>query len=84
MANREKLLAKTTKYLDKQFKKVDITQRKALFLELKNWALSELNDEAQDLFLDALYSAPSTQDIQILLAVDKAVKGATNDINKKN
>ena len=77
-----KLIAKIIKHLDKRVKEVDITQRKALFLELENWAFSELCGIPQDIFLTALYATPATQDIQMLLAVDKAVKEAQNAFNK--
>lgn len=71
--NRQRALKRAVEIIDEHFKKCPITRHKALFVELEAWANSDLTDEARDIFIEALYTAESTNDTRILLAVEKAV-----------
>lgn len=66
-------LAEVTQLINKQFDKCPFIFRKALFINLEDYAQKSLGGEAQEIFLKALYEAERTQDIQILMIVDKAV-----------
>lgn len=71
--DRARALKKATEIIDEHFKKCPITKRKALFRELEAWADNDLSDEARDIFIEALYSAESTYETRLVLAVEKAV-----------
>ena len=68
------LLKKLTQYLDEKFSSTPINLRKKLFNDLESWAKEEMNEECCVIFLSALYNAKSTQEVQMEIALDKAVK----------
>ena len=72
-ASKNLLIKRFEKIIDDKVAKCPFDKRTELFEELENWAKSELNDECCDMFLEALYNAQSTQDIQLSIAVEKAI-----------
>ena len=60
------------KLIDEKFAKCNFDDRQTLFVELEKWGKESLSEEACDMFLEALYNAKSTQDIQFDIAVEKA------------
>lgn len=76
-ASKNLMVKRIEKLIDERFNQTPYQERTALFVMLEKWANNELNKECCDIFLTALYNAQSTQDIQIAMAFEKAVKRIT-------
>lgn len=59
--------------IEKKFKECPYTKRKELFLRLVEWAKNELSSEQHELFIKSLYEAEITQEVQMELALDRAL-----------
>lgn len=70
---RDEVLAKATTVIQNAFDKCPFNARKTLFKELENWANQSMGGEAREIFLEALYNAKCTQDVQLMLVVEKAI-----------
>ena len=62
------------KIINEKFIKCPYDDREKLFLNLEEWANKELGESQRKIFLTALYSAKETQDIQLSLALTRALK----------
>lgn len=71
--SKKELVKECQKIVDDKIMGLPITQRKKAYLELEKWANEELSEGAREIFLEALYSAKSTQDIRMLLSVERAL-----------
>ena len=60
--------------IDSKFKECPKGKEKELFLMLENWAKSDLTEEQSEIFLTALYGANATQEIQMEIAIDRALE----------
>ena len=72
-ASKNLMIKKFEKLIDDKFAKCPFDKRTELFEELEKWAKTELNEECCDMFLTALYNAKETQDIQLSIAVERAI-----------
>lgn len=71
--SKKELVKECQKIIDDKMTALPITMRKKAYLELEKWANEELSEGAREIFLEALYSAKSTQDTRMLLSVERAL-----------
>lgn len=62
------------KLIDEKFEKCNFDDRRTLFEDLQKWAKDNLGETQYELFIEALYQAKSTQDIQMTIALEKALE----------
>lgn len=72
-ASRSLCIKKMNDLIENKFKNVNFDDRTKLFQELEKWAKKELSEEQCEIFLEALYNADCTQDIQMTLGLEKAL-----------
>lgn len=68
--------------ISKAFKDLNINDKVKAFKSLENWALTtnEIDEEASELFIKALYTSEETTDARITISVENGlnkIKGAT-------
>lgn len=73
-ATRNTCIKQLQSVITSKFEKVNFDDRRKLFEDLEKWARETMGEQQLDLFLEALYSAPITQDIQITIALEKALE----------
>lgn len=73
-ASRKLAVENMKKLIDSKFENVAFSDKKALFIDLENWARETMNSESCEIFLEALYGAKTTQDIQLEIGVEKALE----------
>lgn len=73
MTKRQKLIKDLQAIVDKRMTDYPLKDRKQLFKELEKMAYEEFKGEQQELFLEALYTAKTTQNIQMEIGLDKAL-----------
>lgn len=78
-ASRTLAIKQFKKLINERFIQCSLKDRKALFLNLENWAKTELNETGCEMFLEALYGADITQDIQREIALDNALSKIKGD-----
>ena len=71
--DRKGALEGAKKILKDKLSKIPFSQRVEAFKRLEEWAYNELGEEEREIFLEALYDEDVSYDIQISIAVDKAV-----------
>jgi len=71
---RKELVNQFIKTINKKFEDCPLKDRKKLFKELEQWAYSELNQECCEIFIEALYKAKATQEAQMEIGIEKALK----------
>lgn len=73
IASKRLCISQQRELIERKFKECPINERKDLFLGLEDWAKKELNEQQQEIFLEALYSAEITQSTQMEIALDKGL-----------
>lgn len=73
-ASRRLAIENMKKLIDRDFENVAFNDRKTIFISLENWARENMNPESCEIFLEALYGAKSTQDIQLEIGVERALE----------
>ena len=73
MTKRAKVIQELQAIIDKRMTDYPLKDRKQLFLELEKMAHDEFEGEQQEAFLEALYTAKTTQHIQMEIGIDKAL-----------
>ena len=73
-ASKKLAIENLKKLIDEKFEKVNFDDRRKLFEDLQAWAKNTMNEEACDMFIQALYEAKSTQDIQLTMALENALE----------
>ena len=68
------LVLQFEKLINEKFEKCPFDKRTEMFEELEKWAYKELNEECCEIFIKALHNAQITQDIQISIGLEKALK----------
>lgn len=66
-------VAKTKEIIERKFKECPSNKRAELFLMLIEWANNELTSEQHEVFIKGLYEAEITQEVQMELAIDRAL-----------
>ena len=73
-ASRKLAIENLKKLIDEKFENVNFDDRRTLFDNLQKWAKDTMSEEACEMFLEALYKAKSTQDIQLTIGLEKALE----------
>jgi len=73
-ASRRLAVENMKKLIDEKFSKCKFDDREKLFDNLQKWAYESLSKEACEIFIEALYNADSTQDIQMTRTLTKALE----------
>lgn len=72
-ASKRIAIKQLTKLIDEKFKNCNFDDRRQLFEDLQVWAKDNLGETQYELFIEALYNAQSTQDIQLTIGLEKAL-----------
>lgn len=72
-ASRKLAIENLKKLIEERFCKCNFDDRRKLFEDLQVWAKQNLGKEQCELFLEALFNAKCTQDIQLTIGLENAL-----------